>query len=57
MRDRILQTIRKHEPRVSNIIVDVVANPDTNSYEVSVEYSIQSIGAVDRITTFLERIR
>jgi phage baseplate assembly protein W len=57
MRDRILETIRKHEPRVSNIIVDVVAYPDNNQYEVSVEYTIQSIGATDRLTTLLERIR
>lgn len=57
MRDRILETIRKHEPRVSNIIIDVVAYPDNNQYEVSVEYTIQSIGATDRLTTLLERIR
>ena len=57
MRDRILETIIKHEPRVSNIIVDVFADPETNSYEIGVEYSIQSIGAVDKITTMLERIR
>ena len=30
IRDRILETIRKNEPRVSNIIVDVVSNPDSN---------------------------
>ena len=57
MRDRILQTIRKHEPRVSNIIVDIVAYPDNNQYEVTVEYTIQSLGATDRLTTLLERIR
>ena len=57
IRDRILETIRKHEPRVSNIIIDVVAYPDQNQYDVTVEYTIQSLGVVDRLTTLLERIR
>ena len=57
IRDRILETIRKNEPRVSNIIVDVVSNPDSNDYQVAVEYTIQSVGAVDRVTTLLERVR
>lgn len=57
IRDRITETIRKNEPRVSNIIVDVVSPPDSNEYQVTVEYTIQSIGAVERLTTLLERIR
>lgn len=57
MRDRILETIRKHEPRVNNIVVDISANPGENQYEITVEYTIKSIGSVDRISTLLERIR
>lgn len=57
LRDRILETIRKHEPRVNNIVVDVVSNPDSNEYQVTVEYTVQSLGALERITTLLERIR
>jgi phage baseplate assembly protein W len=57
IRDRILETIRKNEPRVSNILIDVISNPDSNDYVVNVEYTIQSVGAVDRLTTILERIR
>lgn len=57
IRDRIIQTIRKNEPRVSNIVVDVVSPPDSNEYQITVEYTIQSVGAVERLTTLLERIR
>jgi len=57
VRDRILETIRKYEPRISNVIVDVVANPNQNQYEVTVEYTIQALGAADKVTTVLERIR
>ena len=57
VRDRILETIRKYEPRISNVIVDVVANPNQNQYEITVEYTIQALGAADKVTTVLERIR
>lgn len=57
IRDRILQTIRNHEPRVGNVLVDVVSMPDQNSYTVTVEYSIAGIGRSDRVSMVLERIR
>lgn len=57
IRDRIIGTIRGYEPRVSNIIVDVVANPDENSYHVTVEYAIAAIGRRDKVSVVLERVR
>jgi len=57
IRDRILQTIRNHEPRVTNVLVDVVALPDQNEYNVTLEYSIAATGNTDRISVVLERIR
>lgn len=57
IRDRILMTIARHEPRVSNIIVDVIAQPNENSYTVNVEYSIKALGKTDRVTVVLERVR
>ena len=57
IRDRVLQTIKNHEPRVAGVIVDVVANPDDNAYVVNVEYSIVAIGRNDRISVVLERVR
>ncbi len=57
LKDRVLQTIRNHEPRVGNVIVDVVAMPDQNEYEVTIEYSIVAVGKVDKISVTLERLR
>lgn len=57
MKDRIITTIRNHEPRVSSLTVDVISDPDTNSYQVAVEFSLAFNGQKDRVTTVLERIR
>ena len=57
LKDRVIQTIRKHEPRVDNLIVDVIAYPDQNEYTVNVEYSIVAVGKVDRVSVTLERVR
>lgn len=57
IKDRVLSTISNHEPRVSNVIVDVVAFPDQNHYTVTVEYSVIAIGKTDRISVLLERVR
>jgi phage baseplate assembly protein W len=57
IRDRILYTISNHEPRVGQVLVDVVASPDENYYTVVVEYAIQTVGKRDRISVVLERVR
>jgi predicted component of type VI protein secretion system len=57
IRDRVLNTILNHEPRVSNVLVDVVALPDENQYTVSVEYAVVAVGRTDRIAVVLERLR
>jgi len=57
VKDRIITTIRNHEPRVANLYVDVVAFPDTNAYEVTIEFSVGTRAERDKITTVLERIR
>jgi len=57
IRDRILNTIARHEPRVSRVLVDVIAQPNENSYTVNVEYSIRPLGKIDRVTVVLERVR
>jgi phage baseplate assembly protein W len=55
--DRILMTIRNHEPRVGQVVVDVTASPNENYYTVVVEYAIQAVGKQDRISVVLERVR
>lgn len=57
MRDRIMDTLRKHEPRIGSLLVDVVALSDSNSYDISVEFSIRSSGEKGKYTTTMERIR
>ena len=57
IRDRILKTILNHEPRVSNVLVDVVALPDENQYTVTVEYAVVAVGRTDRVAVVLERLR
>lgn len=57
MRDRILDTLRKHEPRIGSLFVDVVASADTNSYEVSIEFGLRVSGEKNKFRTILERIR
>lgn len=57
IRDRILTTLRNHEPRIESVVVDVIANPDQNHYIVNVEYSVRAVGDTDRVTVVLERLR
>lgn len=57
MRDCVLDVIRKHEPRVGRVFVDIVAYPGENTYTIGVEYSINPIGRTDKLTVVLERIR
>ena len=57
MRDRVITTLRNHEPRIATLYVDVVSDPDSNSYQVSVEFTLRANGERDKVTTVLERIR
>ncbi len=57
IKDRILSTINNHEPRVTNVFVDVVSDADKNEYKVSVEFSIIRTRITDNINLVLERIR
>lgn len=57
IKDRILKTILDHEPRVSNVTVDVSASEDQNGYSVDIEYSIVAAGKTDRVSVVLERVR
>jgi phage baseplate assembly protein W len=57
MRDRILDTIRKHEPRIGSLFVDVISLPDSNSYDVTVEFGLKVTGEKAKFKTVMERIR
>jgi phage baseplate assembly protein W len=57
MRDRILNTLRTHEPRIGTLYVDIQSSPDQNLYNVTIEFSLRATGEKDRVSTVLERIR
>lgn len=57
IKDRIIRTLRNHEPRIGSLRVDVISNPDDNSYVVDVEFGVRATGEKDKIRTVLERIR
>jgi len=57
IRDRIVETLRRHEPRIGTLLVDVVSDPDANSYMVSVEYGIAEVRESQKVTIILERTR
>ena len=57
IKDRIIRTLRNHEPRIGSLRVDVASNPDQNSYIVNIEFGVRASGDKEKITTVLERIR
>lgn len=57
MRDCVFDVIRKYEPRVGRLFVDITAYPGENTYTIDVEYGINPIGRTDKLTVVLERIR
>jgi phage baseplate assembly protein W len=57
IRDRIIETLRKHEPRIGTLLVDVRSDADSNSYTVSVEYGMNEINERQTVSIILERVR
>jgi phage baseplate assembly protein W len=57
IRDRLIETLRKHEPRIGTLFVDVSSDADGNSYTVNVEYGMREVNESQKITVTLERIR
>ena len=43
--------------RILTLFVDVLASPDTNSYDVSIEFGLRVSGEKTKFRTLLERIR
>lgn len=53
----ITQTINNLEPRAKLNKVDVVANPDGNSYSVTVNFSIVNYATPFEVSILLQRLR
>ena len=51
--DQVRDTIRAFEPRVGDVGVEVVANPDGNSFEVKVLFEIRGLEVAPQSFTFI----
>jgi phage baseplate assembly protein W len=53
IQDQILTTISNYEPRVNNVQVEVLPSPDTNEFEVTVNFDIIGQETPTQSFTFL----
>ena len=51
--DQVRDTVRAFEPRVGDVGVEVVANPDRNSFEVKVLFEIRGLEVAPQSFTFI----
>ena len=57
IKDRIIYTIQKYEPRAEVLDLIVVLNPDRNSLHVSVEFRVINTGVLAEFSTVIDRVR
>tara|TARA_B100000530_G_C15478839_1_gene297656 strand:- start:40 stop:441 length:402 start_codon:yes stop_codon:yes gene_type:complete len=51
--DQVRDTIRAFEPRVGDVGVEVLANPDNNNFEVKVLFEIRGLEVAPQSFTFI----
>jgi len=51
--DQVRDTIRAYEPRVGDVGVEVLANPDNNNFEVKVLFEIRGLEVAPQSFTFI----
>ena len=51
--DQVRDTVRAFEPRVGDVGVEVIANPDRNSFEVKVLFEIRGLEVAPQSFTFI----
>lgn len=56
IQDRIKQLIKKYEPRVQDVVVNVIADEDGNSYFVAIKFTVIN-KQEEELTFYLTRIR
>lgn len=54
---QIRGAISRYEPRVTVIDLKVTGSPDRNGYDVSLSFVVDSLSAIESVTTFMERVR
>jgi hypothetical protein len=57
MREEIKRVLKEHEPRVTNVTVQISDNMDANAYQVTVGYLAVIANTYDETTLYLERIK
>ena len=57
LREEIIRVLEDHEPRVTNVTVEVFDNSDRNAYKINIGYTIVISDTNDNIEFYLERLR
>jgi hypothetical protein len=57
MREEIKRVLAEHEPRVTDVTVQISDNSDANAYQVTVGYLAVIANTYDETTLYLERIK
>ena len=57
LQEEIIKTIRRHEPRVKNTQVKVIADIDRNLFSVTITFLVQASNTQEEISFALERLR
>ena len=56
IREKIVNVLRRYEPRIEELTVNVRANPDQNGYDVKISYLPRKSLNLKTIEFFLERV-
>ena len=57
LQEEIIKTIRRHEPRVRNTQVKVIADIDRNLFNITISFLVQASNTQEEISFALERLR
>lgn len=57
IKDQVLYTIEKYEPRAEVLDLIVTLDPDRNSLHVNVEFKVINTGVLVEFSTVIERVR
>jgi phage baseplate assembly protein W len=57
MREEIKRVLKKFEPRVDSVTVEVIDNSDRNAYDITVGFRVIALDQRVDMTLYLKRIR
>ena len=57
LKEEIIRVLTEHEPRITNVTVQVFDNSDRNAYKINIGYSIIISDTNDNTEFYLERLR